>query len=99
MTEKSDQSEEQAIGKEKKDLPKFVSSTDRDKANISVSSNFENSITHMPTKEINSEFAQTFPLSRTPTRNEFIERFKCIISSQMSDMKGSILPTDCRGYG
>ena len=46
---KSDQNEnKQATGKEKKDLPKFDLSTDRDKANTSVSqtSNFENSTTH-----------------------------------------------------
>jgi len=59
----------------KKDLPKFVPSSDRDKANTNVSQtlNFENSVTHVPVKEINSEFAKTtFPLSCTPmTRNEF----------------------------
>ena len=50
MTEKSNQIEdEQTTGEEKKDLPKFDPSTDRGKANISVSQlpNFENSTTHM----------------------------------------------------
>ena len=85
VTKKSDQSEgEQATDEEKKDLPKFVPSTDRDKANTSVSqmSNFENSTTHVLAKEVNSEFAQTFPFSHSPmTRNEFTGSFKRITSS------------------
>ena len=50
-------------------------------------SNFENSITNVPAKEVNSEFAQTFPLSfsfLTPTmRNEFTGSFKCITSTHV----------------
>ena len=55
MTEKSDQSEGEHASDEEKKI--FQNSTDRDKTNTSVSqtSNFENSITHMPAKEINSE--------------------------------------------
>ena len=63
---------------------------DRDKDNVSISqtSKFENSITHVPAKKINSEFAQTFPLSCTPmTRNEFIGSFKCIHINSVSDTR------------
>ncbi|KYN29422.1 hypothetical protein ALC57_01134, partial [Trachymyrmex cornetzi] len=59
MTEKANQSEdEQATAEEKKDLPKFDSTTDRDKANTNVSqtsSIFENSTTHIPAKELWTE--------------------------------------------
>ena len=64
MIKKSDQSEdEQVIGEEKKDLPPKFPSTDKANTSVSQTSNFENSITHVPAKEINSEYAQTFPLS------------------------------------
>ena len=97
MTEKSDQNEdEQVTGEEKKDLPKFVS-MDRDKANTNISqtSNFENYITHVRAKEVNSEFAQTFPSSRSPmTRNEFTgSTFKCITSFQCPTCSLSCRPT------
>jgi len=86
MIKKSDQSEdEQVIGEEKKDLPPKFPSTDKANTSVSQTSNFENSITHVPAKEINSEYAQTFPLSCIPTtRNEFNESFKCITSTQYS---------------
>jgi len=90
MIKKSDQSEdEQVIGEEKKDLPPKFPSTDKANTSVSQTSNFENSITHVPAKEINSEYAQTFPLSCIPTtRNEFNESFKCITSTQYSTYRG-----------
>ncbi|KYN22072.1 hypothetical protein ALC57_05538, partial [Trachymyrmex cornetzi] len=55
VTEKANQNEdEQATAEEKKDLPKFDSTTDRDKTNTNVSqtsSIFENSTTHVLAKE------------------------------------------------
>ncbi|KYN31556.1 hypothetical protein ALC56_14437 [Trachymyrmex septentrionalis] len=94
VTEKTNQSEDkQATDEEKKDLSKFESSTDRDKANTSVSqtsSIFESSTSHTPAKEVHFEFTQTFPLSRSPTtRNEFARSFKHITSSSC---------TTCGGY-
>lgn len=92
MIGKADQSEdEQAIAKEKKDLPKFDSMTDRNKANPSVSQTsniFENS-THVPAKEVNFEFIYTFPLLHLPTpRNEFTGSFKRITPSQCLTCRG-----------
>jgi len=84
---------------EKKDLLKFDSPIGRDKANTSVSQSssiFESSTSHTPAKEVHFEFTRTFPFSRFPmTRNEFAGSFNYIIS--VSDMRGSILPIDCRG--
>ncbi|KYN14480.1 hypothetical protein ALC57_13316 [Trachymyrmex cornetzi] len=70
----------------KKDLPKFDSTTDRDKTNTNVSqtsSIFENSTTHVLAKEVNSEFTHTFPLLRSFTpKNEFTGSFKRLTSSR-----------------
>jgi len=42
-------------------------------------SSFENSTTHAPAKEVNSEFTQTLLLSRSPTtRNEFVGSFNTL---------------------
>jgi len=69
------QTSEEKTNEEKKDLLKFDSSTDRDKANTSVSqtsSIFESSASHTG-KRVYFEFTQTFPLSCSPmTRNEFV---------------------------
>ena len=73
VTEKANQSEDKATDEEKKGLPKFDSSTDRNKANTNVSqtsSIFRSSTLHTPAKEIHFEFTQTFPLS-----NEFVGSF------------------------
>ncbi|KYN11438.1 hypothetical protein ALC57_16406 [Trachymyrmex cornetzi] len=99
LTEKANQSENaQATAEEKKDLPKFDSTTDRDKANTSVSqtsSIFENSTTHVLAKEVNSIFTHTFPLSCLPTpKNEFAGSFKRLTSSQCPICRGlSCRPT------
>ncbi|KYN27902.1 hypothetical protein ALC57_02693 [Trachymyrmex cornetzi] len=99
VTEKANQNEdEQATAEEKKDLPKFDSTTDRDKTNTNVSqtsSIFENSTTHVLAKEVNSEFTHTFPLSRSPTpKNEFTGSFKRLTSSQCPTCGGlSCRPT------
>jgi len=86
ISEKTNQSaDKQVTDEDKKDLPKFDSWTDRDKANINVSqaSNILGTSTlHAPAKEVHFEFTQTFPLSRSPTtRNEFARSFKRITSS------------------
>jgi len=92
VTEQSNQSEDkQAIGEEKQFLPKSAPSMDKDKTNTSVSLNFENSITHVPTKKINSEFAQTFSLSCTP-RNEFTEVLNAL--HQLSVRHARVCPAD-----
>ncbi|KYN18435.1 hypothetical protein ALC57_09253 [Trachymyrmex cornetzi] len=99
VTEKANQNkDEQATAEEKKDLPKFDSTTDRDKTNTNVSqtsSIFENSTTHVLAKEVNSEFTHTFPLSRSPTpKNEFTGSFKRLTSSQCPTCGGlSCRPT------
>ena len=78
--------DKQATDEEKKDLPTFDSSTNRDKTNTSIpqsSSIFESSTSHTPAKKVHFKFTQTFPLSCSPTtRNEFAGSFKRITSSQ-----------------
>jgi len=84
--------DKQVTDEEKKDLSKFDSLTDRDKANTNVSqasSILGSSTLHTPAKEVHFEFTQTFPLSRSPmTRNEFAGSFKRITSSPCTTCRG-----------
>jgi len=64
---------------------------------LAQTSNFKNSTMHVPTKEIHSEFAQTFSLSHSPTmRNEFTRSLNAL---HHLSVRCRSIPIDCRKYG